>query len=162
MLLLSIFSSAQGNDNPPNNTNTQEQSNPVIVTLKTFLVNTIDGVESFKESNTARPGQVVEYRLDIQNKGDEVLPAGIVSIVGPILEGTTYVLDSATKTSNQVLTEFSTDTVNFSVAPVLIGDGSARREAKAGEYKSVRWTILEDMAPGKIYNFVYRVKMDKN
>jgi len=140
----------------------QDTTNPVIVTLKTFLVNTIDGVESFKESTMARPGQVVEYRLDIQNKGDEVLPAGIVSIVGPILEGTSYVLNSATPTSDQVLTEFSTDTVNFSIAPVLIGTGENRREAKAGEYKSVRWTILEDMPPGKKYNFVYRVMMDKN
>ena len=150
ILMFSMFSFAQ------------DSTNPVIVTLKTFLVNKIDGVESFKESSTARPGQIVEYRLDIQNKGDEVLPAGIVSIVGPILEGTSYVLNSATPSSDQVLTEFSTDTVNFSVAPVLIGTGSSRREATAEEFKSVRWTILEDMAPGKKYNFVYRVMMDKN
>ncbi len=140
----------------------QDSTNPVIVTLKTFLVNTIDGVESFKESTTARPGQIVEYRLSIQNKGDEVLPAGIVSIVGPILEGTSYVIDSATQSSKQVLTEYSTDTVNFSGKPVIVGEGDSGHEAKPEEYKSVRWTILEDMAPGKEYNFVYRVKMNKN
>jgi len=149
ILLLSLLSLAQDN------------TNPVIVTLKTFLVNTIDGKESFKESTMARPGQIVEYRLEIQNKGDEVLPAGSVSIVGPILEGTSYVLDSATPSSDQLLTEFSTDTVNFSVAPVLIGSGSSRREAKPEEIKSVRWTILEDMPPGKKYTLVYRVKMAK-
>ncbi len=129
--------------------------NPIVVSLKTLLVNNIDGKEVLSESTKARPGQIIEYRFNIKNRSQDILPNGAVTIVGPVLEGTTYIIGSATSSSAQVLVEFSTDGSTFKQERVLTN-------AKPEEYKSIRWTILEDVKPGTEYNFVYRVRMNKN
>ncbi len=129
--------------------------NPIVVSLKTLLVNKVDGKEVLSESTKARPGQIIEYRFNIKNQSKDTLPNGAVTVVGPVLDGTTYVIGSATSSSAQVLVEFSTDGKNYKQERVLAN-------TKAEDYKSVRWTILEDVEPGKEYNFVYRVKMNQN
>ncbi|MCA9838093.1 MAG: hypothetical protein KC422_14340, partial [Trueperaceae bacterium] len=56
-----------------------QSDNPVAVRLEIYVVSTVNGQEEFKESTTARPGQVVEYRLYATNNGDTTLPPGSVT-----------------------------------------------------------------------------------
>lgn len=75
------------------------QDNPVTVRIEAYIVSQVteDGsvTERFTESTTARPGQVVEYRVFATNNGETTLPANTVSVLGPIPESATYVDSSA-------------------------------------------------------------------
>lgn len=133
---------------------TNEDDNPVSVRLEIYVVSIVDGEEKFKESSTARPGQTVEYRLFAINNGDTTLPPGSVTVTGPVPDGTTYVADSATPTSEDVLTEYSADGSDFVESAV-----SATSEG--GVITAVRWTFEEDMQPSQEESFVYRVIVDK-
>lgn len=141
----------------------QSPDNPVSVRLEIYVVSTVGGEERFTESNTARPGQIVEYRLFAKNESEETLPAGTVVVTGPILEGTTFVANSATPSSDRVLTEYSVDGEVFGEPPlVLPGENGNRRVAEPTEYTAVRWTLLVPMEPGDEESFVYRVMLDKD
>lgn len=149
--LLASLAWAQGGDTP------------VSVRLEIYLVSTVGGEERFTEATTARPGQTVEYRLFAKNESEETLPAGTVVVTGPILEGTTFVANSATPSSDRVLTEYSVDGEVFGEPPlVLPGEGGNRRVAEPTEYTAVRWTLLVPMEPGDEESFVYRVTLDKD
>lgn len=127
-----------------------QSSTPVAVRLEIYIVSMIDGEEQFKEATEARPGQVVEYRLFAVNGGDTTLPGGAVQILGPVPDGTTYVSESATPTSEVVLTEYTEDGSNFT-------------DSEQGlAYSAVRWTVLSDMEPNDEEAFVYRVTVNKN
>jgi uncharacterized repeat protein (TIGR01451 family) len=143
------------------------QGGEVKVDTKIFLVNQItdaDGTvkEDLKPATTARPGQVVEYRLVARNETDTTLPAGTVSITGPVPNGTTFVPDSATSTDERISTEYSADGQNFSDAasPILAGEGDNRAVVDPASYKAVRWTLLVPLEPGKEETFVYRVTVN--
>lgn len=133
-----------------------QTDNPVAVRVNIFVVSVVGGEEQFTEATTARPGQVVEYRLFAVNTGDTTLPAGTVVITGPVPDGTQFVPNSATPSSDSILTEFSVDGTNFSEPPVLTG-GTPNRAAEPGEYRAVRWTLLTEMEPGEEVTFIYRV-----
>jgi uncharacterized repeat protein (TIGR01451 family) len=139
------------------------QGGEVMVDTKIFLVNQVtdaDGTvkEDLKPATTARPGQIVEYRLVARNETDTTLPAGTVSITGPIPNGTTFVPDSATPTDERISTEVSADGQNFSdAASPLLTDGEVVDPAS---YKAVRWTLLVPLEPGKEETFVYRVTVN--
>lgn len=133
-----------------------QTDNPVAVRVDIFVVSVVGGEEQFTEATTARPGQVVEYRLFAVNTGDTTLPAGTVVITGPVPDGTQFVPNSATPSSDSILTEYSVDGTNFSEPPVLIG-GTPNRAAEPGEYRAVRWTLLTEMEPGEEVTFIYRV-----
>ena len=133
------------------------QENPVSVEIKAFIVNQVtdeDGKvsEDFVESSTARPGQVVEYRVTATNNDATSLPAENVKILGPIPNGTAYVDGSATPSSDEVRTEFSLDNESFSENP--------ESSAGAAGYKAVRWTPLVELASGASVTFVYRVTIN--
>jgi uncharacterized repeat protein (TIGR01451 family) len=138
------------------------QDNPVAVRLEIYVVNVVDGQEELKEATQARPGQMVEYRLFATNTGDTTLPAGTVVITGPIPEGTAFVADSATPSSDSLLTEYSVDGTAFYEPPILVGADGQRTVAKPTDYKAVRWTLLENMAPGDEVTFAYRVTVNKS
>jgi uncharacterized repeat protein (TIGR01451 family) len=153
-LLLTLFVIAQGGE--------------VKVDTKIFLVNQVtdaDGTvkEDLKPATTARPGQIVEYRLGARNKTDTTLPAGTVSITGPVPDGTTFVPDSATPTDERISTEYSADGQNFSDAasPILAGEEDNRAVVDPASYKAVRWTLLVSLEPGKEETFVYRVTVNQ-
>jgi uncharacterized repeat protein (TIGR01451 family) len=132
--------------------------NPVEVRLEIFLVSEVQGTEQFRPATTARPGQTVEYRLTAVNRSDETLPQGIVEIIGPIPDRTTFVPNSATPSSERLLTEYSADGgQNYSEEPVLIGEEPNRRVAEPASYDSIRWTLLVPMEPGQEEAFFYRV-----
>lgn len=150
LLMLAILAPAQ-----------EAADSPVEVKIEIFLVSEVQGQEQFKRATTARPGQVVEYRITATNRSDETLPGGTVEILGPIPDGTTFVPNSATPSTDRILTEFSADGGNnFSKEPVLIGNETDRRVADPDSYDVVRWTLLVPMEPGQEEAFFYRVTVD--
>ena len=133
------------------------QDNPVSVRIEAYIVSQVtaeDGsvTERFSESTTARPGQVVEYRVFATNNDATTLPAESVSVLGPIPDGSTYVDGSATPTSEQVRTEFSLDGESFSQAPETTEGASA--------YRAIKWTLLTPLEPGQEERFSYRVTIN--
>lgn len=147
-LLFLGFASAQGD-------------NPISIRIEAYIVSQVtadDGTteERFTESQTARPGQVVEYRVFATNQDATTLPAGTVSVVGPVPESSSYVDGSATPTSARVFTEFSADGETFSQPPVLEGDTTV----DPADYSTVRWTLQVPMEPQQEERFVYRVTIE--
>jgi uncharacterized repeat protein (TIGR01451 family) len=136
--------------------------NPVSVRLEIYVVSEVGGEERFTQSDTARPGQTIEYRLFVRNEDATTLPAGLVEVLGPILEGTTFVPNSATPTSDRVLTEYTIDNQVFGEPPLVLTEGGNRRVVDPTEYRAVRWTLLVPMEPGEEVTFVYRVVLDAN
>lgn len=143
----------------------QDVDNPVSVRLEIYVVSKVGGEETFQKATTARPGQVVEYRLFAKNDGATTLPPGTVVVSGPVPGGTTFVANSATPTSDRVLTEVSVDGETFGNgdAPLIIAapDGT-RRPAAPADYTLVRWTLLSPLEPGQEEPFVYRVTVGDN
>jgi uncharacterized repeat protein (TIGR01451 family) len=138
-------------------------ADPVAIRLEIFVVSVVtrdDGTreERFSEASEARPGQTVEYRLFVENVVDYSMPAGTVVVTGPVPEGTQFVPDSATPSSELILTEFSADRgLTFSEPPVIVGVGDMRSVADPVSYDAVRWTLLYDLEPGQEQPLVYRV-----
>jgi uncharacterized repeat protein (TIGR01451 family) len=133
------------------------QDQPVTTRVKAYIVSQVtadDGTvtERFTESTTARPGQVVEYRVFATNAGETTLPAESVSVIGPIPDSATYVDGSATPTSERVRTEFSLDGQTFGEAPETTEGPSA--------YQAVRWTLLTPLEPAQEEEFSYRVTIN--
>ncbi len=138
-----------------------QNDNPVQVRVQAFIVSQVtaeDGSteERFTESQTARPGQVVEYRVFATNQDATTLPAGIVSVLGPIPESSSYLDGSATPSSARVFTEFSADGETFSQPPVLVGESAA----DPADYVAVRWTVQVPMEPQQEERFAYRVTIE--
>jgi uncharacterized repeat protein (TIGR01451 family) len=142
-------------------------SNPIQIRTEIYVVSEVtksDGTkgEKLTKADTARPGQIVEYRLFAKNTSDTTLPAGVVQISSPVPKGMQYVPNSATPSSDKLLTEFSADGgQSFSKPPVLVGSGSSRKVAEPTSYTDVRWTVLAPMEPGQELPFFYRVKVLK-
>lgn len=131
--------------------------NPIGVRIEAYIVSQVtaeDGTatERFSESSTARPGQVVEYRVFATNNDATTLPAETVTVNGPIPEASNYVDGSATPSSEGIRTEFSLDGDSFSEAPETTEGPSA--------YRAVRWTLLTPLEPGQEERFVYRVTIN--
>ncbi len=134
------------------------QDDPVSVRLEIFVVSVVDGEERYTAATTARPGQVVEYRLFALNVADTTLPQGSVVLTGPVPSGTEFVPNSATPSSERMLTEYSADGgETFNETLIFVGSGDDRRLAGPTEYTAVRWTLLADMEPGQEEAFFYRV-----
>jgi uncharacterized repeat protein (TIGR01451 family) len=136
---------------------------PVSIRLEIYVVSHVtrdDGTreERFAEATEARPGQTVEYRLLVTNVSEETLPAGIVVVTGPVPEGTQFVPNSATPTSDDVLTEYSADGGRtYAEPPVIVGTGENRSVADPTTYDAIRWTVLVDLEPDQEIPLVYRV-----
>jgi uncharacterized repeat protein (TIGR01451 family) len=139
------------------------QDDPLAYRLEIYVVSFVtrdDGTreERYTESTEARPGQMVEYRIFVENVSETTLPAGLVQIRLPVPEGTEYVANSATPSTERVLTEFSADRGrNFSEPPVLIGNGDTRSIADPTSYDEIRWTFFIELEPGQEEVLVYRV-----
>lgn len=135
-----------------------QNENPVSVGLEIFVVSEVEGQERLTAATTARPGQIVEYRLSARNNGDTTLPAGAVIITGPIPDGTTFVANTATPSSERVLTEFSINGETYGEPPLIVETDTAQRSvADPSLYRSIRWTLLEPMEPASEAAFIYRV-----
>jgi uncharacterized repeat protein (TIGR01451 family) len=139
----------------------------VSINTEIFVINqttAADGSvsEEAKPATTARPGQIVEYRLVARNETDTTLPAGTVIITGPVPPGTTFVAESATPKDERILTEYSADGTNFADAdsPILSGEGDNRTVVDPKAYRAVRWTLLVPLEPAQEETFVYRVTVN--
>ncbi len=131
--------------------------NPIGVEIEAYIVSQVTGddgnaQEEFSASTTARPGQVVEYRVTATNNDETTLPPDTVTVNGPIPAASTYVDGSATPSSDSVRTEFTVDGESYSDAPETTEGPSA--------YRAVRWTILTPLEPGQSEEFVYRVTIN--
>ena len=145
----------------------QSGAEPVSVSVEAFVVSEVtseDGVEErLSAASTARPGQVVEYRLTVNSQEETTLPAGTVVVTGPVPESTRYVEGSATPSSERVLTEFTADGEQFSEPPLT---GSGEGTGGSGEiippsgYAAVRWTLLTQVEPAQEEVFTYRVVVE--
>ena len=150
-------------EEPPAQDDPIAQDDPLAYRLEIFVVSHVtrdDGTreERYTEASEARPGQMVEYRIFVTNVSDTTLPAGLVQIRLPVPEGTEYVPNSATPSSDRVLTEFSADRGrSFSEPPVLIGDDENRSTAEPSSYEEIRWTFFVELEPGQEEALVYRV-----
>jgi len=137
--------------------------------LSAYIVNTVkdsDGNEKevFVPATRAQVGQLIEYRIKAVNNSEEAIPAASAKISVPIPDVTTYVDGSALE-NDLFRLEFSADGgQNFAVAPLLRVVKNDKGEEVSvvidpSEYQVVRWTILEKIEPGAIYNLSYRVKV---
>jgi uncharacterized repeat protein (TIGR01451 family) len=152
--------------------------------LRVDLVRGEDGepTERFTPVEEAIPGEVIEYRVTAVNEGDIIYRPGTVVVTLPIGEGVAYVEDSATPSSDRIITEFSADGgETFSEPPVLVpaeagaesddeavqededaeveeGEGD-RRAADPAEYDAIRWTFSVAFEPGQEETLVYRVEV---
>ena len=140
-----------------------QATNPVQVEMEIYLVSQVtrdDGTreDRFTLTTTARLGQTVEYRLIVRNVSEETLPPGIVVITAPVPEGAQFLPNSATPSTDVLLTEFSADRgATFAEVNVFVGLGEERSIADPTAYTTVRWTLLEEMEPAAELTLVYRV-----
>ena len=119
------------------------QDNPVSVSIRAFVINE-DG--TFTETTTAEGGDTVEYRVTATNTDETTLPPGTVAINGPVPESSTYVVDSASESSDYE-TEFSSD-------------GSIFEDVEVSPVQQVRWTLLDPFEPGAAIDVIYRVTIN--
>ena len=142
------------------------QDNPVSVDLEIYVVSEVtaaDGSvsERFEQADSARPGQTVEYRLIVTNQDDTTLPEGTVVVTGPVPASTTFIANSATPSSADVLTEYSLDGSTFSEPPLFTTNDSGQQvTAEPSAYRAVRWTLLTPFEPGEQTTLVYRVTVE--
>lgn len=145
----------------------QDAAEAVTVTLESFVVSVEtqgDGsvVERFAEASTAFPGDTIEYRLVAVVAADIDVAAGSLTLVGPVPEGTEYLLGSATPTSDELELEASLDGASFDVPPLLVTvtDAEGREvtvEADAADYLALRWRVLRPLGIGDTITVAYRV-----
>lgn len=144
-----------------------EAPDPVTVRLDSYLVSVeteSDGsvVERFSEAVSAYPGQIIEYRVVAIVGAEAGLPAATLALVGPIPDGTEYLLESATPSSDDVTLQASLDAVTFAVPPLVttVTDADGREvevEAEASAYRAVRWLVTRPLVAGDRVELVYRV-----
>lgn len=129
-----------------------------------------DVVERFVPVQEAIPGEVIEYRVTAINEGDVIYRPGTVVVTLPIGEGLAYLEDSATPSSDRVVTEFSADGgATYAEPPVLVtstrdeedddGGEEATRVADPADYDHIRWTFSVPFEPGQEETLVYRVEV---
>ena len=149
------------------------EAEPVAIRIEIYIVNEVPTEgggtsEQYVEATSARPGQVVEYRLFAVNRGNTTLPGGTVILTGPVPDGTRFVPNSATPGSDRIVTEFTgpgatdpdTGQPIFSEPPVLATEDGETSAIDPTAYTAVRWTLLEPMAPGQEEAFFYRVVIE--
>jgi uncharacterized repeat protein (TIGR01451 family) len=141
------------------------ESEPVLISFKSFIVSEVTtdtGVEEhFIETNSARPGQVIEYRVFATNVCEVTLPAGGVSILGPIPSQTTFVANSATVSSEKIQTQFTCEAcLGFHDPPVVVSRDEAPVLVDPTEYTAIRWTLLVPFEPSTQFSFFYRVTLN--
>lgn len=140
---------------------------PLNVSLEAYVVTVItkdDGTteEQFKQASTARPGQVVEYRVVVVNTSNEILPGGNAYITGPVPASTDYIAETATPASDKAGLEFSADGgQNFAEKPMVMKKNDKGEEelveVNPEEYTDARWHLLQAIAPQETLTFSYRV-----
>jgi uncharacterized repeat protein (TIGR01451 family) len=116
------------------------QSVGVTSALKALKVEEVGNKTLVSPAETAKPGDVVEYRAVYANKGAGAAKQLLATV--PIPANTTLILNTAEPDNAQG----SIDGANFYVMPVKRSvkqkDGSVKEEAVAlSEYRALRWNV---------------------
>jgi uncharacterized repeat protein (TIGR01451 family) len=116
------------------------QSAVVSSALKALKVEQMGSKTLVSPAETAKPGDIVEYRAVYANKGNG--PAKQLFATVPIPANTTLLADSADPDKAQG----TLDGVNFSVLPLMravkLADGSVKSEpVPLSEYRALRWSV---------------------
>ena len=118
-----------------------------------------DGRETFEEARSARPGEVIEYRLTYKNS--ESTPVSQLKAKGPVPAGTRYVADSA-RSDVRARLRFSHDGgVTWQAAPLKrkAADGKGEEVVPPEHYSHVQWTAGQPLEKGKPQTYSYRVQV---
>ena len=115
------------------------------------------GKESFQPAATVKPGELLEYRLDYHNKGDEA--ARGLEVTLPIPEGLEYMPGSAQPGAPRA----SLDGKVFQAIPlkrkVKQADGKEVEQlVPAAEYRFLRWSPT-DLAAGQHAKYSARMRV---
>jgi uncharacterized repeat protein (TIGR01451 family) len=134
------------------------QSAAVSSALKAMKVEQIGNKTLVSPAESAKPGDIVEYRAVYANKGNG--PAKQLFATVPIPANTTLVLGSIDPDKAQG----SFDGVSFSELPltraVKQADGSLRSEAvPLSEYRALRWSV-GDLSAGQQIGVSLRVRIN--
>ena len=135
----------------------------VSITQLREVVETKDGARTARmvPATSVTPGDVVEYVLAYENRGDAA--AKDANIDDPIPKGTTYLAGSATGEGAEIT--FSADggrtfapAVRLTYEVRLPSGAVEKRVATPAEYTHVRWT-LKQVPPGAAGKVSFRVRV---
>ena len=107
----------------------------VSVQVLAFIVGS-DG--QLTPTTSARPSQVVEYQLIVQNNNATTLPSGTVVVTGPVPDSTAYIQGSATERLEELDVE-------------IVGES---------QVEALRWTLLYPFEPSESTMLSYRVVVE--
>lgn len=131
--------------------------------LEAYLVTVGDqGEEQVEATDSAEPGQTLEYRLIYRNNSDD--PFKKLVINGRIPVNTEYAANSSSsKTPHDLLVSFDGG-ASYMPEPakrmVKQADGSEKEETvPPEEYTHLRWKSLESLVPGQEQRYIYRVRV---
>jgi uncharacterized repeat protein (TIGR01451 family) len=135
------------------------------LTLESYLVRTEvkDGknVEVFDKAASAKPGQVMEYRVKATNPSDKAITNVAVDL--PIPRTTVYLENTATISKDAALLASWDFKRSFGPTPLkrkVTRDGKTIEElVPANEYTNLRWVIRTPLAAGASFEFKARVKI---
>jgi len=136
--------------------------------MQAFVVTTgADGVEQYAVTDSVKPGQTIEYRLQHTNGFDNAI--GGVAVVGPVPEGTELIVDRASSDVAaifEVRGEFDPDRPGeeWSSLPAqritVEADGTRIIEqARPEHFTAVRWKLDGAMQRDASVNHAYRVEV---
>lgn len=117
-----------------------------------------DGRESIESADTVKPGDVIEYRVDYRNKGDE--SARALEVTLPIPAGLEFLPDSARPGEVRA----SLDGKTYQAIPLKRRvKGADGREVEQlvplAEYRSLRWNAAA-LGAGKGSRFTARMRVN--
>jgi uncharacterized repeat protein (TIGR01451 family) len=131
--------------------------------MSAYLVVTDDtGREQLKKTDSAAPGETIEYLLTYHNTGKEPLSA--LAVNGPIPPNTLFIQNSnATKVPH----EFK---VSIDHGKTWEFEPVRRKQKKNGkdvwvtippsEYTNVQWAAKKPIGPGEIQKYRYRITIE--
>ena len=116
-----------------------------------------DGNEAFAPAPSVRPGELIEYRVDYRNKGDE--SARALEVTLPIPVGLEYLPSSAQPAGARA----SLDGKSYQAMPlkrmVKGADGKEIEQLIAvAEYRFLRWSA-SDLGAGKTARYTARMRV---
>ncbi len=139
----------------------------LVVSANAGLVNTLsvqlvgqagDGKERLEPTQSAKPGDVLEYTATYQNKGSGAIKSLEATL--PVPPGTEYVPGPSTQ---PIAVRASLDGVSYAPVPlkrrVKLADGkTVEKLVPAVEYRYLRW-MPKDLSAGRDARFIARVKV---
>ena len=126
---------------------------PVKVALQALKVVDVNGKETFTESKTAKPGEVLEYRAVYSNVSKKIITNLAATLPVPV--GMEYVALSV-KPAGALA---STDGKVFSAMPLMRKNASGKAETvPLADYRALRWTV-SSLQPGKPFEVSARMRV---